>query len=144
MEPLARLGFAPFLGLGNGQNTVTCGIHWIDGSHLVTKKQTRKQFRRSILEAWHWKCAYCHREISKAPTLDHIIPASKGGLTIESNLVACCQECNVAKSDKPVWQWYRSQPFYAVAREALIWIWHYEKARSDNEHDHALEFYSVI
>lgn len=133
-----------FLRLGNGKNTVTCDLHWINGSHLVTKKQTRKQFRKSILEAWCWKCAYCHCEISKAPTLDHIIPASKGGLTVQSNLVACCQSCNVSKSDQPVWQWFRAQPFYAVEREALIWIWHYDKSRFESRNDHALEKYSVI
>lgn len=35
----------------------------------------------------------------KAPTIDHVIPRSKGGTDEVGNLKTCCRECNVRKSD---------------------------------------------
>jgi 5-methylcytosine-specific restriction endonuclease McrA len=32
--------------------------------------------------------------------IDHIVPESKGGYTIEENLQTLCWKCNRAKSDK--------------------------------------------
>lgn len=100
-------------------------LHWINGSELVTKKQSRKHFRRSILDAWDWKCAYCGSCIRNAATLDHVIAQVNGGLTAKSNLVACCQRCNVSKGNKNVWEWFREQPFHSHRREAAVWLWHH-------------------
>jgi hypothetical protein len=33
-------------------------------------------------------------------TLDHVVPASKGGKTSWENIVTACQDCNHRKSDK--------------------------------------------
>jgi hypothetical protein len=123
---------------------VHCGSHLIFETHLVTKKQTRKRFRHSILEAWKWKCAYCGKDIAKSATLDHVIPRSQGGQTVRENLIACCPECNVSKSDQNVWDWYRSQPFYSLSREALIWEWLYDSPSTEKEHRLFREYFRVI
>lgn len=34
------------------------------------------------------------------PTVDHVIPRSKGGETTTANLVTCCQPCNTEKDNK--------------------------------------------
>ena len=41
-------------------------------------------------------CHYCGE---KGDTVDHIVPESKGGKYIETNLVCCCSNCNSDKSD---------------------------------------------
>ena len=113
----------PCLPLDNGLLAVTIAHHGINGSFLVSKRESRKQFRRSILDAWNWRCAYCDACIKQQPTLDHVTPLSKGGLTARGNLVAACPSCNVSKSDNPVDEWFREQPFYCRQREWLIWWW---------------------
>ena len=45
-------------------------------------------------------CPYCKNSLGVDPHLDHIYPVSKGGLSITENLVWCCVECNLLKSDK--------------------------------------------
>lgn len=46
-------------------------------------------------------CAYCHVKLvvkgKDAATLDHIIPRSKGGLAVATNLVTSCAPCNRKK-----------------------------------------------
>jgi hypothetical protein len=103
---------------------VVAAFHRINETELVTKKQCRKQFRRSILDAWNWQCAYCGKSIRNAATLDHIVAQANGGVTAKHNLVACCQECNCSKSNKNVWEWLREQSFHCPKREAAIWCWH--------------------
>lgn len=35
-------------------------------------------------------------------TKDHVVPVSKGGLNVATNIVLACQSCNVCKGDMPV------------------------------------------
>ena len=44
-----------------------------------------------------YTCQYCG---GIAESVDHIIPKSKGGEHIWSNVVACCKKCNLIKADK--------------------------------------------
>lgn len=39
---------------------------------------------------------------SKAPSIDHVIPKSKGGLDYPSNLKTACISCNKSKKDNPI------------------------------------------
>jgi len=55
-----------------------------------------------ILEAYHYRCAYCGIEFNceLLPTKDHIIPVSKGGNNTKDNIVPACRSCNSKKYNK--------------------------------------------
>ena len=53
--------------------------------------------RENIFIRDYFSCQYCG---DKAESVDHIIPKSKGGEHIWSNVVACCKRCNLIKADK--------------------------------------------
>lgn len=62
-----------------------------------------------ILERDNYRCYICGIKTPKklrgtyednAPEVDHIIPLSKGGLHVESNLRCSCRKCNGLKSDR--------------------------------------------
>ena len=45
------------------------------------------------------QCPYCGQPLGNDPHLDHIYPVSKGGLSVSTNLVFACLQCNQRKSD---------------------------------------------
>jgi len=49
-------------------------------------------------------CAYCERALDADEThyIDHVIPHSAGGQTVDANGVLACSACNLAKSNR-VW-----------------------------------------
>ncbi|MGQ9498704.1 MAG: HNH endonuclease [Desulfotomaculales bacterium] len=49
-------------------------------------------------------CVYCGSK--EKLTFDHIIPLSRGGPDITSNLVLACRKCNSSKRDKDIFYWY--------------------------------------
>lgn len=97
--------------------------HQIDETELVPKKVTKRRFRKSILHAWNGRCAYCNEVLGRNSTLDHVLPRSKGGETVLTNLVACCFSCNSRKSSHPVFEWYQSQLDYCPLREHRLHCW---------------------
>ena len=66
---------------------------------LMTNK-----LREHIKQRDNYTCKNCQNSINKEPNLlleiDHIIPVSKGGYTVEDNLQTLCWKCNRAKSNK--------------------------------------------
>jgi len=58
--------------------------------------------RYDILERDNYRCQICGATAADGIKLhiDHIIPVSKGGKTIYSNLRTLCDRCNLGKSDK--------------------------------------------
>lgn len=60
--------------------------------------------RHEILERDNYTCVFCGNSVYNEPNLlleiDHIIPVSKGGLTIRNNLQTLCWKCNRSKSNK--------------------------------------------
>lgn len=45
-------------------------------------------------------CYYCGKHLNDDNfTIDHIIPIKQGGTDGESNLVACCKDCNTLKGN---------------------------------------------
>lgn len=71
------------------------------------KEQRRvmtQKLRNSIKQRDNFTCCNCGNSIYKEPNLlleiDHIIPVSKGGYTVESNLQTLCWKCNRSKSNK--------------------------------------------
>ena len=70
-----------------------------------------KQYQRSlmtyskrydIMKRDHFQCQLCGRTQADGVKLevDHIIPVSKGGKTVDENLRTLCNECNRGKSNK--------------------------------------------
>jgi len=53
--------------------------------------------RRAVLDRDGHTCAYCG---TKAETIDHVRPRSRGGLHIWANVVAACSHCNHRKGDR--------------------------------------------
>ncbi|HEX7132713.1 MAG TPA: HNH endonuclease [Iamia sp.] len=53
--------------------------------------------RRSVLARDAHRCQYCG---SKAETIDHIVPRSRGGGHSWENVVAACRPCNLRKADR--------------------------------------------
>ncbi len=75
--------------------------------HKTVKYQRQlmtPQLREIILSRDHYKCKYCGVSRDSQSRLllevDHIIPISKGGITIESNLQSLCWKCNRDKGAK--------------------------------------------
>lgn len=101
----------------------TPNTHHIEGHELICKRRARKNFRRSILDSWDNRCAYCGEF---GDTLDHVRPRSKGGETKRSNLVCCCAKHNSQKSSMPWIDWFRAQEFWSAERESAIWRWLYQ------------------
>lgn len=52
--------------------------------------------RRAVLARDRFLCGYCGKQASL--TVDHVIPASRGGPTSFANCVAACAECNARKA----------------------------------------------
>lgn len=62
--------------------------------------------RSRIFRRDNFTCQYCG---SKELPLhcDHVVPVSKGGSNLDSNLKAACKFCNLSKHDKTLEEWIR-------------------------------------
>ena len=81
------------------QGKLTQSVFAKEQRDLMTSK-----LRQSILQKDNYTCRSCGNSIAKEPNLllevDHIIPVSKGGYTVEGNLQTLCWKCNRKKSNK--------------------------------------------
>ncbi|MDC7301570.1 HNH endonuclease [Agathobacter ruminis] len=85
-------------------------IHQLENK--LTKAQVAKEqralmttkLRNYIKQRDKFTCCQCGNSVNEEPNLlleiDHIIPVSKGGLTIEDNLQTLCWKCNRSKGAK--------------------------------------------
>lgn len=75
-------------------------------SALGQRKLMTPKLRTQIKERDNYTCCQCGNSVNVEPNLlleiDHIIPVSKGGLTIENNLQTLCWKCNRSKGAKLV------------------------------------------
>ena len=70
---------------------------------------------RDLRHSQWWKrrlakgiCHWCGRRFAPFElTMDHIVPISRGGLSIKGNVVACCKECNNQKKQLLPMEWAR-------------------------------------
>jgi 5-methylcytosine-specific restriction endonuclease McrA len=79
--------------------------NWIDikkdPRHGAKEKEKAKELKKS---AW-WKnilaqghCHYCEKNFNPdALTMDHVVPLSRGGRSVKSNVVPSCLACNRKK-----------------------------------------------
>lgn len=66
--------------------------------------------RKSVLERDRFRCAYCGRDMRDQhrrrrtprirPTIDHILPVSRGGKSSWTNTVCACPACNQRKANR--------------------------------------------
>ena len=83
-------------------------------------KHRDRQWRRSLHDITGNCCIYCG---SSSESIDHVLPRSKGGLSITENCVPACLSCNGHKSDQEIFNWYRKQKFYDPRRAMAIKAW---------------------
>ncbi len=55
--------------------------------------------RRWVLRRDGYMCQYCRRTDGEL-TMDHVVPLSRGGLTVWTNVVAACVPCNRKKANR--------------------------------------------
>ncbi len=68
-----------------------------------SKRRYRGLVRARVYNRDGRRCFYCSRTLTITKTqIDHVIPWSRGGRTVEVNAVASCGPCNRRKSNK-VW-----------------------------------------
>ena len=65
--------------------------------------------RAFVIHREDHRCIYCNRKPGRF-TLDHIIPRSANGPTTPGNVVAACERCNKAKSNRPVEEYLSRRP----------------------------------
>ena len=81
----------------------------LDAADIKSERRKARNLRGS---QW-WKrrlakgvCYYCNRRTPpKALTMDHIVPIARGGLSVKSNVVPACKECNNAKKQLLPMEW---------------------------------------
>ena len=83
----------------------------IEDNHSDFNQKARRKTRRDISERMRFsvllrdgfRCQSCGRSPLKSPgvelQVDHIIPWSKGGETVQSNLQTKCKKCNLGKGN---------------------------------------------
>jgi 5-methylcytosine-specific restriction endonuclease McrA len=79
--------------------------------------------RRAVLDRDGHQCAYCG---TRADTIDHVRPRSRGGQHVWTNVVAACARCNHRKGDRLLaemgWQ-LTAAPAQPPATVAVVMGW---------------------
>jgi CRISPR/Cas system Type II protein with McrA/HNH and RuvC-like nuclease domain len=68
----------------------------------MTMPKAPKEIRDFIVKRQERKCYYCGHEFSDTlrryrATIDHLVPQTRGGSNLMSNMVAACLGCNASK-----------------------------------------------
>lgn len=83
-------------------------------------KLGNRRWRKSLHEFTGNSCIYCGKT---SESIDHVLPRSRGGLSITENCVPACLSCNGSKTDNDAFEWYRKQRFYDPRRSMAIRAW---------------------
>ena len=83
-------------------------------------KLRNRRWRKSLHEFTGNSCIYCGKT---SESIDHVLPRSRGGLSITENCVPACLSCNGSKTDNDAFGWYRKQRFYDPRRSMAIRAW---------------------
>lgn len=62
-------------------------------------KTKKKRVRLDLVIKQNSRCYWCSEYVA-SPTIDHLIPKSRGGTSAESNLALTCHSCNTRKSSR--------------------------------------------
>ncbi len=74
-------------------------IAGIVSGKMIQQLYNKETFKMMILERDNFTCRYCGKY---GDTIDHVIPLSKGGISIFSNCVCACLVCNKQKGSMPL------------------------------------------
>ena len=83
-------------------------------------KLRNRRWRKSLHEFTSNSCIYCGKT---SESIGHVLPRSRGGLSITENCVPACLSCNGSKTDNDAFEWYRKQRFYDPRRSMAIRAW---------------------
>ena len=76
---------------------------------------TVEEFYQKLVEC-NFRCHYCKIELTPENiSRDHLIPLSKGGINIISNIVPCCMSCNSRKGIKEYNNFIKNADIVATA-----------------------------
>ncbi len=58
--------------------------------------------RANLFMRDEYTCQYCGKSVKnpRDRTIDHVLPRSRGGKTVWTNVVLCCRKCNLKKGDR--------------------------------------------
>lgn len=76
--------------------------------------------KKNVMVRDNFECIYCGA--TEGLTIDHILPASRGGKSSFENCVTACSECNAKKSDKTPSEarmFLRKQPYSPTISEFI-------------------------
>jgi 5-methylcytosine-specific restriction endonuclease McrA len=67
-------------------------------------KRRKRQVRFSRINIYgrdRYRCQYCNQKLTMSQcTYDHVVPRTQGGTTEWTNIVTCCEPCNVKKGGR--------------------------------------------
>jgi 5-methylcytosine-specific restriction protein A len=72
-----------------------------DPKRIKAEREKARKLRKTSW--WNEKlqrglCHYCEQKFKPEQlTMDHLVPLARGGLSVKSNLVPACKECNAKK-----------------------------------------------
>lgn len=70
-------------------------------TNVTYRRHKRKFSRKGVYQRDKYTCQYCRKVFASDDlTLDHVIPASRGGRLTWGNTVAACLKCNQRKRDR--------------------------------------------
>jgi 5-methylcytosine-specific restriction endonuclease McrA len=84
-----------------------------DGETGDQRTAIPRPFVRHVMERDRYTCVYCGTESSEKKessnravmSIDHLVPATRGGANAVSNLVCACKLCNAEKNDRTPQEW---------------------------------------
>jgi 5-methylcytosine-specific restriction endonuclease McrA len=76
-----------------------CVIRLVRYVRIPRDVHRRKITRKAVLARDAYTCQYCGHE-APGLTVDHVIPRSRGGLSVWENIVASCAPCNRMKGNR--------------------------------------------
>jgi len=68
------------------------------GKVKVRRSAIGEELREKILKKHNYQCVECGSKENLV--LDHIVPFSKNGLSVEENLQVLCKKCNLQKGNR--------------------------------------------
>jgi 5-methylcytosine-specific restriction endonuclease McrA len=76
-------------------------------AQLIARR--RRQLRTAAVQEQNGICIYCRQRFTAEllPTLEHIVPLSKGGDDHPTNVVAACESCNNERGNRNYYAFLR-------------------------------------